>query len=119
MKKFFLVAGIVILILIIAGIVFVYTNKDKIMNYAVDKAISTVEHKVVAAVPDTVMKDSVKTMFEKVANGMKDGTIAPDKFQNIFLYYQNAVKDKQLDSLEVSKIIQQVRDLYQPVQTQQ
>ena len=111
MKKFFLIAAIVIIVIILIGVVYVYINKDKIINYAVDSAVTSMETKICSNLPASMSQDSVKALFDETLLKIKDGTIDKQKLQGIILSFRDASKDKHLDSLEVSKIIQEVKDL--------
>jgi len=111
MKKFFLIAAIVVVVLILAGAAYVYINKDKILNYAVDTAVTTMESKVISSLPASMSQDSVKAVFDNTLSKIKDGTIDKQELQGIILSFRNASKDNKLDSLEITEIIQKMKDL--------
>jgi len=114
MKKFFLVVAVILVVAIIAGVIYVYTNKDKLMGFAIDQTFVAMEGAMAAAVPDSAMQDSVKTLLLKAKTGLKDSTIDQQHFQNIIVYFQQAYKDKALDSTEVAGIMTKLNSIITP-----
>ena len=105
MKKFFLIAGLVIILIIIIGVVYVAINKNKLAGIAMEKGFASIEQVTIQSLPDPVSADSVKADFAAALEKVKAGTADKDQLRGFILHFQSAMQDKQLDSLEVMNIL--------------
>jgi hypothetical protein len=107
MKKFLLI----ILILIIAGLAYIYINKDKIAQMAVEKSIPLVESTMMQNLPAGVDKDDVESLFADVTKLAKEGKIDIVKMQGLLGDFQKAMKDKKVDEAEFNKMYEELKKL--------
>ena len=105
MKKFFLIAGLIVVLIIVIGVVFVALNKNKLVGMAMDKGFATIEQVTIQSLPNSVSADSVKADFATALEKVKTGTADNDQLKGFILNFQNAMQDKKLDSLEVVNIL--------------
>jgi len=107
MKKILLI----ILILIIAGLAYIYINKDKIAQMAVEKSIPMVESALMQNLPAGVDKDDVESLFADVTKLAKEGKIDIVKMQGLLGDFQKAMKDKKVDEAEFNKMYEELKKL--------
>ena len=113
MKKFFLILGIVVLVVIIFAVVFICVKKDQLMLTAVEQMQSTV----VSRLPADAPQDSLETVFTKAMANMKNKKVSPQKIQNLLLLYQSSLQDKAIDSLEADNIFRSLGEIASPKQS--
>ena len=111
MKKFLIIAGTVVLIIIIAGGIFIYANRDKLANIAVEQGLSAMETTVLRELPQSVSPDSVRLLFNRAKINISTGKADKQVLQDILKNFQDGLSDKMLDSLEVATILAGVRQL--------
>ncbi len=109
MKKFLITVGIVVAVIIVVGAVLIYANRGKITNFVFQKTFETMESAVMKDLPASVPQDSVHTLFSNVRSKIKTGEVDKQKFQRLIFTFQNDLKDKKLDSLEVVGIIDSLK----------
>jgi hypothetical protein len=105
-----LVAGIVSVVIVIAGIV-LYLNRDTIANFAMDRALKSVESRVLASVPSGVTPDSARAEFAALHELLQQGTVRAEDIKDLAAMYYTSVKDDRLDSTEVHELIVRVHTL--------
>ena len=107
MKKFLLIIGIILVILIIAGIIYC----PKMVNFAIEKGLDAIKNPVVASLPDSTSKAEAELLFDETLIKLKEGDIEKQKLQGLMATFQNSFEDKKLDSLEVKEIMDELKKL--------
>jgi hypothetical protein len=111
MKKILLIVVLVILVVIVGGFGYLYMNRAKIMNFALEKGLPQIENMVVANLPAGESKEQVHHEFEKALANFKAGKYDEKELQTLLLNFQTAIKDKKLDTDEVKQLLESVRKL--------
>jgi hypothetical protein len=110
MKKVLLTVLGVFIVLIIVGVVWIYMNKEKLTNMAVEKGFSAMETAVLQNSPSDIPADEVKKIFEETVAKIKSGEFDKEKMQAIATTFQTSFNDQKLDSAEVVLIIKELKD---------
>jgi hypothetical protein len=105
-----LIAGITGLAILIGG-TWLYFNRDRIANFAMDRALKMVEGRVIAELPAGISADSIKTEFEALHKLLQSGSVSIDEIKTLATDYQEKMKDERLDSAEVKKLVADVKEL--------
>ncbi len=113
MKKFLMIAGIVIVVLILVVAAFIYLYGNKLANVVVAKSLPQIENLITANLPATVNKEQVHQEFEKFSANFKAGKYDQAEMQKLFFTFKESMADKKLDSLEVKKILESLHKLSQ------
>ena len=111
MKKVLLIAGIVVIIVVIIAVILIHTNKDKITNLAIDKGFNAMEMAVLRDCPRSISPDSVQVIFDKAIARIKSGDANKQQMQEIMTSFRTGLRDKQLDSLEVISLLEELKIL--------
>ncbi len=110
MKKVLLTILGVFVVLIIVGVVWIYMNKEKITNFAVEKGFTAMESAVLQNSPSNISEDEVKKVFEETVAKIKSGDFDKEKMKTIATTFQTSFQDQKLDSTEVVLIIKELKD---------
>lgn len=109
MKKLLLIGGGIILAVVIVGAVLIYSNKDKLVNFAIEKGFGAAETAILENLPQSVSEDEVKSLFNKSVEKIKSGNFDKQKMQGIVLYFQDAFQDKKLEQSEVDHLLDELK----------
>ncbi len=107
MKKILLI----ILVLLIAGLAYIYINKDKIAQVAIEKSIPLIESSLEGNMPADVDRDEVKAVFAAVNEKVKAGKIDIMQVQGLLTDFKDAMDDKKLDEKEFHKLYDKMKKL--------
>jgi len=107
MKKFLLIFGIILVILIVAGIILC----PKIVDVAIEKGFNAMEKSVVSTLPDSSSKAEAKIIFDETLNKLKEGDIDKQKLQGLMSMFQNSFEDQKIDSLEAQELLNELKTL--------
>ena len=66
MKKILLISAGVLAILVLAGSLLLYLNREKIVTYSIDRALTKVEEQVLQRLPDQAAVEEAKADFLKL-----------------------------------------------------
>lgn len=113
MKKFLLIVGIILLIFIILGIIYC----PKLINVAIEKGLDAMEKPILASLPDSTSKAEAKIIFDETLIKLKEGDIDKQKLQGLMMTFRDSFEDQKLDSLEASKIMDDLKKLSKPETT--
>ena len=111
MKKFLIIAGIVILVIIIGGGIYVYINKDNLANMAMEQSLKMVEQVTLDNLTANYNREEVKSIISNAKIKLKEKGFSAPELQSLVVTFQHATEDKQLDSLEVKNIIDQFKEI--------
>lgn len=110
MKKFLLVLGIILVILIIAAIIYC----PKILNFAVEKGVDTMEKSVVASLPDSSSKAEAKIIFDQALTSIKEGKIEKDQLEGLMNTFRTSFEDQKIDSSEAKNLLSELKKITAP-----
>ena len=105
-----LVAGVIGLVILVAAIL-LYFNRDKIASFAMDRALTSVEGRLIAELPAGMAPDSVRAEFASLHTLLASGSVTADEIKDLAATYYGAMKDERLDSAEVRQMVEQVKKL--------
>jgi len=111
MKKFLIIAGIVILVIIIGGGIYVYINKDNLANMAMEQGMKAIEQVTLDNLTDNYQKEDVKTIISDAKVKLKEKGFSSPELQSLMLTFQKSFEDKQLDSLEVKTLVDKFKEI--------
>jgi hypothetical protein len=100
-----------ILILLIAGLAYLYLNKDKIARVAIEKSIPLIESSLLENLPADVDRQEVKDLFAKVDANVKENRIDVVQMQGLIVKFRDALKDQKVDEAEFHKIYDEMKKL--------
>lgn len=100
-----------ILILLVAGIAYLYVNKDKIARMAVEKSVPLIESSLLDNIPADVNKEEVKAVFAQVDAKVKQGQVDILRMQGLIVDFRDALKDQKVDSAEFHKVYEEMKKL--------
>jgi len=110
MKKVLLIVLGVFLLIIVVGSIYVYTNKEKLTNMAVEKGFGAMKEAVITNIPANVAADDVSKIFDETVIKIKTGEFDKTKMQEIATIFQTSFQDQVLDSTEIVLILNSLRD---------
>ncbi|MFO7890510.1 MAG: hypothetical protein R6V04_09235 [bacterium] len=113
MKKFLLIVGIILVVLIIAAIIYC----PKMVDFAIEKGLDTMEKPLISSLPDSSSKAEAKIIFDETLTKLKNGDIEKQKLQGLMMTFKDSFEDQKLDSLEVKKIMDELKKLSKPETT--
>ena len=105
MKKFFLILGITVLVVIVAGVLYIGLNKDKIIA----STLAPIQSAIIQQLPASVPADSVQTLFDNAIMKVKDGQADQQAIQDFMLTFKSSMDDQQLDSLETKTLLDKLQ----------
>lgn len=111
MKKFLIIAAIVVVVIIIALIVIFATKGKQLMDVAIDRGFSAMENMMVANRPSSMSEDSVRAVVDTTIAKIRSGEADPKQVRTLMMKFQGFMDDKQLDSLEVKTMLEEMNAL--------
>lgn len=111
MKKVLLISGIVVLVIILIGGIFIYANKSKLSGFVVEKSFGTMESMILMNLSQSIPRDSVRTVFNKAVDKVKMGKVNEIELQRVISTFQTSFSDKKLDSLEALNLFEGIKQL--------
>ncbi len=100
-----------ILILLIAGLAYLYLNKDKIARVAIEKSLPLIETSLLENLPGDVNRDDVKAVFDRIDVKVKEGKVDIMQMQTLLENFQQALKDQKVDEEEFHKVYTEIKKL--------
>lgn len=111
MKKSVTITLAVIGAIVLIAAVLICTNRKKIVDLMFEKSFVLMEQTVVKNLPQTVSKDNVRAMFKTVEGKIKSGNVDQKELQGFYKTFQAGFKDQKLDSLEVERLLEDLKRL--------
>ena len=111
MKKFLIIAAVVVVVVIIVLIVIFATKGKEMMELAIDKGFGAMENLMVVNRPASVSEDSIRTAIDATIEKIRTGETDPKAIRVIMMKFQGFMDDKQLDSLEVMTMLEEMNKL--------
>ncbi|MEW6511972.1 MAG: hypothetical protein AB1428_13555 [Bacteroidota bacterium] len=111
MKRILLIVAAVVGVVVLAGAVILYANKDRIAGYAIDRTLAAVETQITRHVPDAAERDSVKAEFSLLHKRLQEGKVSVSEVRDFAALFYMSTKDETLDSAEVGKLMERLHRL--------
>jgi hypothetical protein len=107
MKKFLLFAGTAVVLGVIGFTVWIFLTKDKMMA----QSFEMIKSAVVRDLPMEAEEDSVVSRFDKAIARIRSGQANEARIQDFLMTFRSCAKDKQLDSLEVTRLLEKIQGI--------
>jgi hypothetical protein len=111
MKKILLITAGVLTIVVLAGSLLLYLNREKIVTYATDRALTKVEEQVLQRLPDQGAVDGAKADFLKLHARLQSGAVTTDEVKHVTGMFYSNYREGKLDSLNARGIVDEVHRL--------
>lgn len=111
MKRILVGLGIIFLVIIAAGTLFIVTNRDRLVNIVVEKSFGNMERAILDHLPESVSSSDVKDLFIQVKQKIKTGKVNGDSLRAIVLTFQNSIQDQNIDQEETEKILDRLKEI--------
>jgi hypothetical protein len=113
--KLLLTVGIVLALIVCAGIVLSYFYCDKISSALIEKSTNALETQVLKDLPDGYQVDDIKAAFKDFKDALKSGalkdTLKATKIQAFAKDVQKVLADKKIDKEELDKMLQAMKEI--------
>ncbi len=114
MKKTLLIIVLVVIVIILALVAICYTQKDKLVQIGMEKAMQSVESVIVKNLPSSIEEDSAKTIVREFFANTQAQKIPPAALQAVMTQFQTSFADQKLDSAEVTDILSRMKAASHP-----
>lgn len=111
MKKILLITAGVLTIVVLAGSLLLYLNRDKIVTYSTDRALTKVEEQVLQRLPDQSAVDEAKADFRKLHARLQSGSVRTDEVKGLAGMFYSSYKEGKIDSIMARRIVAEVHRL--------
>ncbi len=111
MKKILLITAGVLAIVVLTGSLLLYLNREKIVTYSIDRALTKVEEQVLQRLPDQQSVDVAKTDFLKLHQRLQSGSVGTDEVKTLAGMFYTSYKEGKIDSLKAKRIVEEVHRL--------
>ena len=98
-------------ILVLAGAVLLYVNRERIARFGIDRTLNTVESQVTMHLTSPATLDSVKADFSTLHRRLQEGSIAAAEVRDLAGLYYTSTRDDRLDSTEIRTLIDRLHTL--------
>lgn len=105
MKKFFIILGIVLVVLVVAGGIYVYLNRENLANMAVEQAFNGIEQLTLQNLPVNYNADDIKQLISDAKLKIQDQGFESPGLQKLMATFQQAYEDRSIDSVEVENLV--------------
>ena len=111
MKKILLISAGVLAIIVFTGSLLLYLNREKIVTYWTDRALTKVEEQVLQRLPDQAAVDEAKADFLKLHERLQSGTVRTEDVKTLAGMFYSSYKEGKIDSLKARQIVEEVHRL--------
>jgi hypothetical protein len=111
MKKILLITAGVLAIVVLTGSLLLYLNREKIVTYSIDRALTKVEEQVLQRLPDQRAVDEAKADFLKLHERLQSGSVKTDDVKTLAGMFYTSYKEGKIDSLKARRIVEEVHRL--------
>jgi hypothetical protein len=111
MKKILLITAGVLTIVVLTGSLLLYLNREKIVTYATDRALTKVEEQVLQRLPDRRAVEDAKADFLKLHERLQLGSVKTDDVKGLAAMFYSSYKEGKIDSLKARGIVEEVHRL--------
>jgi hypothetical protein len=111
MKKILLITAGVLAIVVLTGSLLLYLNREKIVTYSIDRALTKVEEQVLQRLPDQKAVDEAKADFLKLHERLQSGSVKTDEVKVLAGMFYSSYREGKIDSLKARRIVEEVHRL--------
>ena len=111
MKKILLISAGVLAILVLAGSLLLYLNREKIVTYSIDRALTKVEEQVLQRLPDQAAGEEAKADFLKLHERLQSGSVPTEEVKTLAGMFYSSYKEGKIDSVKARQIVEEVHRL--------
>jgi|GEM_PF-2309229 len=111
MKKILLISAGVLAVIVLTGSLLLYLNREKIVTYSIDRALTKVEEQVLQRLPDQTAVNEAKADFLKLHKRLQSGSVKTDDVKTLAGMFYSSYKEGKIDSLKARQIVEEVHRL--------
>jgi hypothetical protein len=111
MKRILLIGAVILGVVVLVGATVLYLQRDKIVTYTMDRALSKVENQVVRNWGDSRTAEEVQKDFAMLHERLQAGTVKAEDVKQLAAMFYSSYQDEKLDSLEVRRLADKVHQL--------
>lgn len=109
MKKVLLIIGAVILVAIIGGGIWLYSNADMIANKGIEVIFDGAQEVVLKDLPSNYGVEEVKQLFSKAKTIAIEKGFSSPELQSFAQTFQDVTADEKVDSVELEQVIENLK----------
>jgi hypothetical protein len=111
MKKVLLITAGVLAVVVLTGSLLLYLNREKIVTYSIDRALTKIEEQVLQKLPDLKSVNEAKADFQKLHERLKSGSVKTEDVKGLAGMFYSSYKEGKIDSLQAKRIVEEVHRL--------
>jgi len=111
MKKVLLILAGVLTVAVIAASLLLYLNRDRILAYSIDRALTKVEEQVVLRLPGAREVVDARADFLKLHGRLQEGSVSTDDVKELAVMFYGSYREGKIDSLRARQIVGEVHRL--------
>ena len=113
MKKFFIILGIIIVVGIIGGGIYIYMNRENLANMAMEQAFKGIEQITLQNLTSNYNAEDIKKLINDAKIKAQEQGFSSPGIQKLMTSFQQAYEDKSIDSLEVKTLVDNLKEIVQ------
>jgi hypothetical protein len=98
-------------IVVLAGSVLLYANRERIARFGIDRTLNTVESQVTMQLASPATRDSVKADFVTLHRRLQEGSVTVTDVRDFAALYYTSTRDDRLDPAEIRALIERLHML--------
>jgi hypothetical protein len=108
MKRGALLAGSLLIVVLVVGLLFLVDRRDSILNASAPNILGIVEHSLAKHYQDPVMVDSLHHEFLAIHEKVRTGRADPRQMRKLVVTFYQCYEDGRIDSAEAQVIMAKV-----------
>ena len=114
MRRLILIIAGGVGIVVLAGAVLLYANRERIARFAIERTLQTVETQVTKQLTEPAALDSVRSDFAALHRRLQEGTVSAAEVRDFAGLFYTSTRDDRLDSAEVRSLLEKLHTLTHP-----
>jgi hypothetical protein len=98
-------------IVVLAGGILLYVNREKIARFGIDRTLHTIESQMTMQVTSPARLDSVKSDFATLHRRLQEGSVTAADARDFAALFYTSTRDDRLDSAETRLLTDRLRTL--------
>ncbi|HTR98392.1 MAG TPA: hypothetical protein VML00_01510 [Bacteroidota bacterium] len=111
MKKVLLILAGILTVVVLTGSLLLYLNREKILSYSIERALTKVEEQVVLRLPDAREVVEAKADFVKLHGRLEEGTVSTEDVKSLAVMFYGSYREGTIDSARAREIVGEVHRL--------
>jgi hypothetical protein len=111
MKKFFIVLGIVLVVVIVGGGIYIYFNRENLANMAIEQALNGVEQVTTQNLPSGYTADDVKQLIADAKVKIQEKGFNSPELQQLMTSFQQVYEDQVVDTTEAKMLLEDLKEI--------